>query len=112
HPLIKEFKRGVWAISSGYTWAEALDRINRKIEIDAVRRASLALGQAIKQGGDRTSQLEGIAEDAQRVYYTSLDKRLAALPVKAVLVTLMLMIAYFMIILAPAAVQISGVVNG
>lgn len=71
----------------------------------------MALGQAIRQGGDRSKQLEGIAEDAQRVYYGELDKRLAALPVKALLATMMLMMAYFIILLAPAVVQIKNSVS-
>jgi pilus assembly protein TadC len=93
--------------ASGYTWDEALSTVSQRLGNENVRRTALALGQAIKQGGNRTSQLDGIAMDAQRLYYTDLDKRLAALPVKAILVTMVLMIAYFLILMAPAAVQIT-----
>jgi hypothetical protein len=106
HPLIRELKRARWLAASGYTWEEALKRAGNKLNNDTVKRTTMALGQAIRQGGDRSKQLEGIAEDAQRVYYGELDKRLAALPVKALLATMMLMIAYFVILLAPAVVQI------
>jgi pilus assembly protein TadC len=112
HPLLKEFKRARWLTASGYTWEEALDRVSKRLVLDSVRRSTLALGQAMKQGGDRTSQLEGIAEDAQRNYYAELDKRLATLPVKVLLITMGLMIAYFIIILAPAAVQIKRILFG
>jgi len=110
HPLLKEFKRARIITTTGYTWHEALERISTRMGNDAVRRCTLALGQAIRQGGDRTSQLEGIAEDAQRLYYAELDKRLAGLPVKAVLITMVLLISYFMILLAPAGVQIKNTV--
>lgn len=110
HPLIKELKRGRWLIMSGYTWEEALTRVGMKLGDETMKRTALALAQAIKQGGDRTAQLEGIAMDAQRNYYSELDKRLAALPVKALLITMMLMISYFMILMAPAAIQIKNVI--
>jgi pilus assembly protein TadC len=106
HPLIREFKRARWLAASGYTWEEALRRAGGKLNNETVQRTTMALGQAIRLGGDRSKQLEGIAEDAQRVYYGELDKRLAGLPVKALLATMMLMIAYFIILLAPAVVQI------
>ena len=112
HPLLKEFKRARWLTASGYTWEEALDRVSKRLVLDSVRRSTLALGQAMKQGGDRTSQLEGIAEDAQRNYYSELDKRLATLPVKVLLITMGLLVAYFIIILAPAAVQIKRILFG
>lgn len=110
HPLIKELKRGRWLIMSGYTWEEALNRVAMKLGDETMKRTALALAQAIKQGGDRTAQLEGIAMDAQRNYYAELDKRLAALPVKALLITMLLMISYFMILMAPAAIQIKNVI--
>lgn len=109
HPLIKELKRARWLTLSGCTWEEALLKLGTKLGDDTVKRTTLALSQAIKQGGDRTRQLESIAGDAQRVYYAQLDKRLAALPVKALLVTMMLMVAYFIILLAPAAVQVKTI---
>ena len=110
HPLIRELKKARWSIPNGYTWEEALKRASDQLNDDTVRRSTLALAQAIRQGGDRTTQLEGIAQDAQRIYYTALDKRLAGMPVKALLVTMMLMVSYFMILMAPAAVQIKDVV--
>lgn len=110
HPLIKEFKKARWSIPSGYTWEEALARVSKQLNDDTVRRSCLALAQAIRQGGDRTTQLEGIAQDAQRIYYTALDKRLAGMPVKALLITMMLMVSYFVIIMAPSVVQIKDVV--
>lgn len=106
HPLMKELKRARWLTASGYTWAEALDRVAKALGHDVVRRAALALIQAMRQGGDRTTQLEGIAEDAQRSYYADVDKRLATMPVKVLLVTLVLMVAFFIIILSPAVVQV------
>ena len=106
HPLIREMRRARHLTASGYTWDEALSTVSQRLGNENVRRTALALGQAIKQGGNRTSQLDGIAMDAQRLYYTDLDKRLAALPVKAILVTMVLMVAYFLILMAPAAVQI------
>lgn len=108
HPLIREFKKARWLAVSGYTWQEALARIGERLNNDSVRRCVLALAQAIKQGGDRTVQMEGIAEDAHRVYYGEVDRRLAGLPVKAVLLTMMLLVGYFMIIMAPAAVQLGN----
>lgn len=110
HPLIRELKKSRWLVASGCTWDEGLTRLANRLGDDTVRRTTLALGQAIRQGGDRSSQLEGIAQDAQRSYYSSLDKRLAALPVKALLVTMMLMISYFMILLTPAAVQVKNII--
>lgn len=101
HPLIKEFYRSRLMTASGYTWAEALNRAASRLQNDSVTRSTLALEQALKQGGDRTSQLEGIAEDAQRIYYANLDKKLAALPVQAVLITMLLMIGYLTFIMAP-----------
>jgi len=112
HPLFKELRRARWLTSSGYTWTEVLDRVGRKLDNDSVRRATLALTQAMKQGGDRSSQLEGIAQDAQRAYYAGLDKRLAGLPVKIVLLTMVLMMSYFLILLAPAVVQVKRTVFG
>lgn len=111
HPLMKELKKARWLTSSGYTWAEALDRVARSLGHDVVRRAALALTQAMRQGGDRTSQLEGIAEDAQRSYYADVDRRLASMPVKVLLVTLALMISFFIIVLSPAVVQVKDVVG-
>lgn len=112
HPLIRELKRARWLVASGYTWEEALNYIAARLGDDTVSRTTLALGQAIRQGGDRSIQLEGIAQDAQRMYSTALDKRLAALPVKALLVTMGLMIAYFVLILSPAVVQIKDILHG
>lgn len=109
HPLLKELRRARWLTASGYTWDEALERVAKRLSSDSVRRCTLALSQAMRQGGDRTSQLEGIAEDAQRSYYAALDKRLAKLPVKVLLVTLGLMVAFFLIILSPAAVQVKRI---
>lgn len=106
HPLIKEFRKARWLATSGYSWFEALERVGDRLESDAVRRATLAISQAIKQGGDRTSQMQGIAEDAQRVYYSELDKRLAALPMHAVVVTVLTLAGYMLIIMAPAVVQL------
>lgn len=111
HPLMKEYRKARWLASTGYTWAETLERLNGRLANDAVRRCNLALVQAMKQGGDRTQQLEGIAADAERTYYSELDKRLAALPVKVVLVTIFLVIAYLMVLMAPAAVQIKNVMS-
>ena len=108
HPLVKEFKKARWLTASGYTWHEALNRTSQKLGNDSVRRTTLALGQAIKQGGDRTTQLEGISQDAHRIYHANIDKRLAALPVKATLVMMVLMIAYLIIILAPAMVSLKS----
>ncbi|MBX7143557.1 MAG: type II secretion system F family protein [Oligoflexia bacterium] len=108
HPLIRELKKARWLAASGYTWEEALRRAGNRLNNETVKRTTLALGQAIRQGGDRSKQLEGIAEDAQRVYYGELDRRLAALPVKALLATMMLMVAYFVILMAPAVVQIKN----
>ena len=108
HPLFRELRRAKWLTASGYTWNEALDRVGRKLDNDTVRRATLALGQAMKQGGDRTTQLEGIALDAQRSYYSDLDKRLAAMPVKVLMLTMGLLVAYFLILLAPAVVQMKS----
>lgn len=106
HPLMREFKKARLLASTGYTWDESLARIAYTLPNDAVRRCTLALSQALKQGGDRTKQLDGIANDAQRIYYSELDKRLAGMPVKAVVVTMILMFSYLMIVLAPAAVQV------
>lgn len=110
HPLMREFAKGRLLTQTGYTWHETLERVSEKLGNDAVRRCTLALGQAIRQGGDRTSQLEGIAQDAQRIFYSALDQRLAGLPVKAVLITMVLMLSYFMIILAPVAIQIKNAI--
>ncbi|MCB0309737.1 MAG: type II secretion system F family protein [Bdellovibrionales bacterium] len=111
HPLIKELKRARLSIPNGYTWEEALTRVSTRLGDDTVRRSTLALVEAIRQGGDRTSQLEGIANDAQRTYYSNLEKRLASLPVKALLCTVLLLIAYFLMLLAPAAVQFKSFVG-
>jgi len=108
HPLFKELRRAKWLTASGYTWNEALDRVGRKLDNDTVRRATLALGQAMKQGGDRTTQLEGIALDAQRSYYADLDKRLAGMPVKVLMLTMGLLVAFFLILLTPAVVQMKA----
>ena len=112
HPLMREMKRARWLTASGYTWEEALERMASKLDSDSVTRSTHALVQAMRQGGDRTSQLEGIAEDAQRQYQTDLDKRLASLPVKVLLITLMLMVAYFIMLLSPAAVQVKNILMG
>ena len=112
HPLFREFKKAKWLAATGFTWQETLNRISMRLRNDAVQRCTAALSQAMSQGGDRTTQLDGIAEDAQRVYYAELDKRLAALPVKAVLITMLLLLAYFIVILAPAGTQIKNVVFG
>lgn len=109
HPLIRELNRGRWLAASGYTWDEALKRVAQRLGDDTVRRTTLALAQAIKQGGDRSKQLDAIAEDAQRNYYSELDKRLAALPVKALMVTMLLMCSYMVVLLAPAAVQVKNI---
>ena len=108
HPLVKELKRARWLAASGYTWEEALQKVSEKLGDDTVKRTTLALGQAIRQGGDRTSQLEGIAQDAHRMYYAELDKRLASLQIKGLLVTMVLFLAYILILMAPAAVQIKN----
>lgn len=112
HPLFSEFRRAVWLTSSGYTWDEALTRIADKLDQDVVRRTTMALSQALRHGGERVTQLEAIAEDAQRVYYAELDKRLASLPVKSLLITMMLMIGYFIVLLAPTTIQVKNVMMG
>jgi len=109
HPLMREFKRARLLASTGYTWDESLARVANTLSNDAVRRCTLALSQALRQGGDRTRQLDGIAEDAQRIYYAELDKRLAQMPVKAVIVTMVLMLSYLMIVLSPAVVQVKQI---
>ncbi|GEM_PF-3127159 len=111
HPLMKEFKKARLLASTGYTWDESLKRVSVTLRNDAVRRCTLALCQALRQGGDRSTQLDGIAEDAQRIYYAELDKRLAGMPVKAVIVTMVLMLSYLTIVLAPAAVQIKHTIS-
>jgi Flp pilus assembly protein TadB len=108
HPLFKELKRARWLANSGYTWQEALDRVSKKLNDDTVTRVSAALVQAIDQGGDRSQQLSGIADDAQRTYYAALDKRLAAVPVKALIIMVILFLTYFVVILAPALVGITN----
>jgi Flp pilus assembly protein TadB len=107
HPLIKELKKARILASSGYTWGEALDRVSRKLGDDTVTRVTLALVQAMDQGGDRSAQLAGIALDAQRTYYSALDKRLASIPVKALVITMVLFLTYFAVLLAPAMVGIA-----
>jgi pilus assembly protein TadC len=112
HPLIREMKKGRWLTASGYTWKEALEKISARVDDESVTRTMTALGQAIAQGGSRSKQLESIAQDTQRSYYAQLDKRLAGLPVKVVLVTVVLMLAYFVILLAPALLQVGGIFGG
>lgn len=107
HPLIKELKRARWLVGSGYTWGEALDRVSRKIGDETVTRVTSALDQAMDKGGDRSAQLSGIASDAQRSYYAALDKRLASIPVKSLIITMVLFLTYFAILLAPSAVGIA-----
>ncbi|MCB0346454.1 MAG: type II secretion system F family protein [Bdellovibrionales bacterium] len=111
HPLIKELKKARVLANAGYTWAEALGRVSRKIADDTVTRVMLSMVQALEQGGDRTAQLSGIAQDAQRTYSAALDKRLAAIPVKALIITVVLFLTYFAILLAPAAVGVEGSVT-
>lgn len=106
HPLMRELRRARIVAANGYTWHEALEGLSERLGEDTVRRSALALSQAIRQGGDRSRHLEGIADDAQRTYYSSLDRRLASLPVKALFVTMLLMISYFLLLLAPAAVGV------
>ncbi|RMD87588.1 MAG: hypothetical protein D6808_01210 [Candidatus Dadabacteria bacterium] len=108
HPLIREFKGAMLLAGSGFTWEEALERVSNNLNNDIVRKCALSFAQALKQGGDRIEQLTGVAQDAQRIYYASLEKRLAALPVKAVLITMVLMVGYMAILMAPAAVQIEN----
>lgn len=108
HPLIKELKKARILVDSGYTWSEALARVSRKLGDDTVTRVTHALVQAMEQGGDRSAQLGGIAADAQRTYYAALDKRLASIPVKALLVTIALFLTYFAVLLAPALVGVTG----
>jgi len=112
HPLIKELKKARWSAASGYTWEESLERVADKLNNDTVRRTTLALSQAIKQGGDRSKQLESIAQDAQRIYYAELDKRLASLPAKALLVTMMLMCGFFGILMTPVVTGIKNSFGG
>jgi len=107
HPLFKELKRARWLVGSGYTWGEALERVSRKIGDETVTRVTSALDQAMDKGGDRSAQLSGIASDAQRSYYAALDKRLAAIPVKSLIITMILFLTYFAILLAPSAVGIA-----
>ncbi len=107
HPLLKELKRAKWLATSGYTWREALDRVSRKMNDDTVTRVNLALVQAMEQGGDRSSQLAGIAEDAQRAYAAALTKRLSSLPVKAIVIMVLLFLTYFVVLLSPAMVGVS-----
>lgn len=108
HPLINELKRAKWLASSGYTWSEGLDLVVRRLNDDTVTRVAKALIQAMEQGGDRSEQLGGIAQDAQRSYYATLDKRLAAIPVKSLVITMMLFLTYFVVLLAPAGVGIQS----
>lgn len=112
HPLIKELKRARWIAASGYTWEESLEQVAQKLNNDTVRRTTLALTQAIKQGGDRSRQLESIAQDAQRIYYSELDKRLAGLPAKALLVTMMLMLGFFGLLMTPVVTGIKDSLGG
>lgn len=106
HPLIKELKRARWLVQSGYTWGEALERVGKKIGDETVTRVTSALEQAMDKGGDRSAQLGGIAADAQRSYYAALDKRLAAIPVKALVITIVLFLTYFTVLLAPSMVGV------
>ncbi len=108
HPLLKEFSKARWLASTGYTWGEALDKVSRKLGDDTVTRVNAALVQAMDQGGDRSEQLAGIADDAQRTYYAALDKRLAAVPVKALIIMVLLFLTYFIMILAPAMVGVGS----
>jgi pilus assembly protein TadC len=112
HPLVREMKKGRWLTASGYTWNEALEKISERIGDETVTRTMTALGQAITQGGSRSRQLESIALDTQRGYYHRIEHRLASLPLKVVLVSVVLMISYFVILLAPALVQMSAVFPG
>ncbi len=106
HPLLRELKRARWLVQSGYTWGEALDRVGKKIGDETVTRVTSALEQAMDKGGDRSAQLGGIAADAQRGYYAALDKRLAAIPVKALVITIVLFLTYFTVLLAPSMVGV------
>lgn len=112
HPLINELKRAKWLATNGYTWGEGLDRVSRRLNDDTVTRVARSLVQAMEQGGDRSQQLGGIAQDAQRSYYAALDKRLAAIPVKSLVITMILFLTYFVLLLAPAAVGIESSFGG
>lgn len=109
HPLVEELSKARWLSNRGYTWGESLERVSKKLDDEGVTRAMRSLRQAIEQGGNRISQISGIAEDAQRSFYASLDKRLAAVPFKALMVTLVLFLTYFTVLLAPAAVGVSAI---
>ena len=85
--------------------------VARRLKEDAVSRVTLSLMQAIEQGGDRSEQLTGIAEDAQRTYYAVLDKRLARIPFKALMITMILFLTYFAILLSPAILGVLETVS-
>jgi len=111
HPLFRELRRARSLAASGYTWGEALAQVSARLNDATVNRVTVSLTQAMEQGGDRSQQLLGIAEDAQRTYYRTLDKRLAGVPLKALIITMVLFLTYFTILLAPAAVGISDTVS-
>ena len=101
--LYRELKRAQWLVSKGYTWPECLERMADKLNQQEVARLAFVVASAFENGGDRSLQLNGIALDAQGNYYSALDRRLAGVPLKALLVTLGLFFAYFAILLAPSA---------
>ncbi|MCC6219892.1 MAG: type II secretion system F family protein [Deltaproteobacteria bacterium] len=109
HPLIKELRKAHWLAQRGYTWSEALEWVAKRLrEEESVSRVMFALIQAMEHGGDMTQALAGIAQDSERSYYAGLDKRLAAVPGKALVITMVLFLCYFAILLAPAATGLRG----
>ncbi len=102
HPLVSELRVARWLTSTGFTWPEALERMERRIADDSITRVTRALVQGIGKGGDRLPQFERIAEDAQRIYALSLDKRLAAVPMQLFMVTIILSVSYFAVLVLPA----------
>ncbi len=102
HPLIAELRKARWLASEGYTWKEALERVSIRLKNEAVTRTIKALIQSIEKGGERHLQMALIAEDSQNAYYAVLDKRLAKVPFRALMITMVLFLVYLLVLLAPS----------
>jgi Flp pilus assembly protein TadB len=111
HPLIGELKRACWLTTTGYTWPEALERVERRICEDSVSRTCRAFALSLLKGGDRSGQLEKTAEDAWRNYASAVDRQLMAVPVQAFMVIFLLCLVSLALLIFPGAIGQGGGVS-
>ncbi|WP_127559198.1 type II secretion system F family protein [Nioella ostreopsis] len=105
--LAQEFTLTVAELAFLQNRRDALENMGRRINIPAVREATRAISQAQFYGMPLSSTLRNLSEESRRMRIAAAEKKAATLPSRLrVPLILFLIPVLFIVILAPAAIDI------